>query len=59
MLNATKFIGPPLEIDLFEKSLAKVKEVAISPSSSFLSEVPSGKDGSTGVNEATNSFGNA
>lgn len=59
MSNVTKLVGPPLEIGIFDKSLAKVKAVAISPSSSIRSEVPVGKNGRTSVNEATNSFGNA
>ena len=55
----TKLVGPPLEIGMFDKILARVKAVATSPSSSIRSNVPVGKNGRTTVNEETNSFGNA
>lgn len=55
----TKLVGPPPEIGTFDKILARVKAVAISPSSSIRSEVPVGKNGRTSVNEDTNSLGNA
>lgn len=59
MSNVTKLVGPPLEVGMFDKILARVKAVATSPSSSMRSEVPVGKKGSTSVNEEMNSFGNA
>jgi len=59
MSNVTRLVGPPLEMGMLDKSLAKVKAVAISPSSSIRSDVPVGKNGRTRVNEAMNSFGNA
>jgi len=52
-------VGPPHEIGMLDKILARVKAVATSPSSSIRSEVPVGKNGRTSVNEETNNFGNA
>lgn len=59
MSKVTKLVGPPLEIGIFDKILARVKAVATSPSSSIRSDVPVGKNGRTRVNEETKSFGNA
>lgn len=55
----TKLEGPPRDIGIFDKILASVKAVAMSPSSSMRSEVPVGKNGSIRVNEEINSFGSA
>jgi len=55
----TKLVGPPLEIGIFDKILARVNAVATSPSSSIRSDVPVGKKGRTSVKEATKSFGRA
>lgn len=55
----TKLVGPPLEIGMLESILAKVKAVAMSPSSSMRSNVPVGKNGRTKVKEETNILGNA
>ncbi len=55
----TRLVGPPLEIGMSERILARVNAVAISPSSSILSKVPVGKKGNTTVNEETNMRGRA
>lgn len=55
----TKLVGPPLEMGIFDKILARVNAVAISPSSSTRSEEPVGKKGRTRVNDEINILGNA
>lgn len=57
--NITRLVGPPLEIGMLESILAKVKAVAMSPSSSIRSNVPVGKKGRTKVNDETNIRGRA
>jgi hypothetical protein len=59
MSNITRLVGPPLEIGIFDRILARVKAVAISPSSSIRSKVPVGKKGNTKVKDVTNIRGNA
>lgn len=59
MSKMTKLVGPPLDIGMFDKVLARVKAVATSPSSSIRSEDPVGKKGRTSVNEEINNLGNA
>jgi hypothetical protein len=55
----TKLVGPPLEVGILDKILARVKAVATSPSSSIRSEVPVGKKGRTRVKEEMNNLGKA
>lgn len=55
----TKLVGPPLEMGIFDKILARVNAVAISPSSSIRSEDPVGKKGRTRVNDEMNILGKA
>lgn len=57
--KTTKLEGPPRDIGMCDKILASVNAVATSPSSSILSDVPVGKNGSIRVNEEINSFGRA
>lgn len=59
MSKITMLVGPPLEMGIFDKILARVKAVATSPSSSILSEEPVGKKGRTTVKEEINSRGKA
>lgn len=59
MSKVTRLVGPPLEIGMFDKILARVKAVATSPSSSIRSEVPVGKKGRTRVKDEINNFGKA
>jgi hypothetical protein len=59
MSKITRLVGPPLEMGIFDKILARVKAVATSPSSSILSEEPVGKKGRTTVKEEINSRGKA
>ena len=59
MSKITRLVGPPLDIGMLERILARVKAVAMSPSSSIRSKVPVGKKGRTKVKDATNILGSA
>ena len=57
MSNMIVDVGPPLELGMFDKILARVTAVGTSPSLSTRSNVPVGKNGNISVNDATNIFG--
>ena len=59
MSKITRLVGPPLEMGIFESIRARVKAVAMSPSSSMRSNVPVGKNGNTRVKDETNIRGKA
>jgi hypothetical protein len=59
MSNMTRLVGPPLEMGILEMIRARVKAVAMSPSSSIRSKVPVGKKGNTSVKDETNMRGKA
>jgi hypothetical protein len=55
----TTLVGPPRDLGIMERTRARVKAVATSPSSSTRSKEPVGKKGSTSVKEAMKSLGSA
>jgi len=59
MSNMTRLVGSPLEMGILERTRAKVKAVAMSPSPSISSKVLVGKKGNASVKDETNMRGNA
>jgi hypothetical protein len=55
----TRLVGSPLEMGILERTRAKVKAVAMTPSSSICSKVLVGKKGNASVKDETNMRGKA